>query len=234
MNFSPLLLTHICAGTLGLLSGTVAICYRKGSRGHAVAGIVFSISMLSLAATGVWLACLKSQMDNVLGGLLTIYMVGTAWMAARRNSGGTGVPDWIALFAALAIGTACITYGVEAAGRQAGPDNGEQAGILFFGSVILIAAVGDMRVLMRGGISGVQRIARHLWRMCFGLFIVSGSFFLGRQRIFPEFVRKSNVLVLLTVLPLLLLIFWLIRVRFRNAYVGRAKLDPTNVFSAPS
>ena len=76
-------------------------------------------------------------------------------------------------------------------------------------------------MLVRGGISGAQRIARHLWRMCFGLFVASGSFFLGRQRIFPEFVRKSNVLIFLTILPLILLIFWLIRVRFTNLYRGK-------------
>jgi hypothetical protein len=34
-------------------------------------------------------------------------------------------------------------------------------------------------MLARGGVLGAKRIARHLWRMCFGLFIAAGSFFLG-------------------------------------------------------
>jgi hypothetical protein len=34
-------------------------------------------------------------------------------------------------------------------------------------------------MLLRGGVVGTQRVARHLWRMCFGLFIAAGSFFLG-------------------------------------------------------
>jgi hypothetical protein len=46
-----------------------------------------------------------------------------------------------------------------------------------------------------------------LWRMCFALFIASGSFFMGRQQIFPAFIRKSNVLLVLTILPLVLLSF---------------------------
>ncbi len=217
MQFSPILALHICAGTVGLLSGTIAISVRKGSRNHVVAGIVFSVSMLILAATGAYIAYTKSQPGNILGGLLTLYMIATAWMAARRRDVRTGIFDLVALLVALTVGTACITYGFKAAHGQT--HDGVPAGMDFFlGFVILLAAGGDIRMLVRGGISGAQRIARHLWRMCFGLFVASGSFFLGRQRIFPEFVRKSNILIFLTILPLVLLIFWLIRVRFTNLY----------------
>ena len=41
MRFSPLLIFHICAGIVGLLSGAIALTFRKGSRGHRVAGNVF-------------------------------------------------------------------------------------------------------------------------------------------------------------------------------------------------
>ena len=88
--------------------------------------------------------------------------------------------------------------------------------ILFLGSVALIAAAGDIRMLVRGGISGTPRIARHLWRMCFGLFIASGSFFLGQQQVFPPAIRKQYILAPLAILPLVLLIYWLVRVRIRK------------------
>jgi hypothetical protein len=71
-------------------------------------------------------------------------------------------------------------------------------------------------MLMRGEVSGTQRIARHLWRMCFGLFIAASSVFLARQHLFPAFVRKSGVLYLLSFLPLILMIYWLVRIRFKN------------------
>lgn len=73
-------------------------------------------------------------------------------------------------------------------------------------------------MLVRGGISGTQRIARHLWRMCFALFIAAASIFMARQQIFPALLRKTGVLFLLSFLPLILMIFWLIRVRFANAF----------------
>ena len=222
MRFSPILAVHACAGILGLLSGTVAISVRKGSRRHGVAGIVFSCSMLCLAASGTYLGYMKSQTGNVLGGLLTFYMVATAWMTARRGDRQTGLFDWGALLAALAIGISCVTYGFKVAQGQGGSTAGVPAGMdFFFGFVFLLAAAGDARLLMRGGVSGAQRIARHLWRMCFALFVASGSFFMGRQQIFPAAIRKSNVLLLLTILPLILLIFWLIRVRFTSAYKRR-------------
>jgi hypothetical protein len=50
---------------------------------------------------------------------------------------------------------------------------------------VLLAAVGDVRMLARGGITGARRIGRHAWRMSFGLFIATGSFFLGQQQVFP-------------------------------------------------
>src|SRR5262250_3774173 len=73
-------------------------------------------------------------------------------------------------------------------------------------------------MLLRGGVLGTKRIARHLWRMCFGLFIATGSFFLGQgSKVFPAFIIESNVLFVPAILPLFLLIFWLIRVRSTNA-----------------
>jgi len=80
-------------------------------------------------------------------------------------------------------------------------------------------------MLVRGGVSGKQRVARHLSRMCVGLFIATGSFFLGQQQVFPAFVRKSNLLFLPGILPLILMILWLVRVRFyssKSAFEFRA------------
>ena len=231
MRFSPILLLHICAGTLGCLSGAVAVSFRKGSQRHRLAGNIFVISMLSLGASGVYLAVVKSQPGNVLGGTLTFYLVATAWMTARRRNGETDLFDWGALLAALAIATVAVTYGVEAANNQTGLRHGYPAGPYFFlGTVAVLAAAGDVRILVRGGISGTQRIARHLWRMCYAWFIASASIFLARAHVFPALLRKTGVLFLLSFLPLMLMIFWLVRVRFKNAYQRNPVLSTGNVY----
>lgn len=221
MRFSPILLAHICAGTLGVLSGAVAVCFRKGSRRHAFAGTVFVISMLSLGASGAYMAIMKWQPGNILGGLFTCYLVATAWVTAKRADAGIGIFDWGALLLVSALTAAELTLGLEAATSPTGMKYGYPPGPYFFiGSVALIAATGDIRMLVHKGISGTQRIARHLWRMCFGFFIAAASIFLARQHLFPAFMRTTGVLFLLSFFPLILMVFWLIRIRFSNAFKG--------------
>jgi hypothetical protein len=214
---SPLLFLHIVAGTIGVLSGFVAAFLRKGSRRHAIAGDVFVVAMLALSSSGVILAIIKSQPGNILGGALTFCLVATAWMSARRRDEGTSIFDWGGLLACLTIGAFEMTYGLEAALSPTGLKyDYPPAPYLIFGLVALIAATGDARMLVRGGISGARRIARHLWRMCFAFFIAAASVFLARQQLFPALLRRTGVLVLLSFLPLLLMIFWLIRVWLKN------------------
>jgi hypothetical protein len=216
---SPLLVLHIVSGTLGVLAGFVAVFLRKGSRRHALAGNIFVVSMLSLAASGTTLAIMKSQITNVLGGVLTFYLVSTAWRTARRRGMGTNSLDWVALLFALAVGVTQLTLGIQALQSPTGLRLGYPPGIYFFmDSVVLLAAIGDIRMIVRGGISGTPRISRHLWRMCFGLFIAASSIFIARPQLFPAILQKTGTLAFLSFLPLLLMIFWLIRVRFAKGY----------------
>jgi hypothetical protein len=218
----PLLAVHISAAMVGLLSGSAAMVFRKGSRRHGQAGSVFVASMLTMAACAVPLAILKHQPGNVIGGLFTFYLVATAWMTARHVDRTTTMFDWAALMIPLAGGMMLWIAGVVLIRRHVVVTDGAPVGMLFFmGTVMLLAAAGDIRMI-REGVVGGKRIVRHLWRMCFGLFVATGSFFLGQQRIFPKFVRQSNVLFVPAILPLVLLIYWVIRVRFKNAYDRQA------------
>ena len=231
MSYSPILLVHICGGTLGLLSGTAAMSFRKGSLRHVLAGKVFVVSMLTLAAAAVYLAILKHQTPNVVGGLLTFYLITTAWLTTRRRDGETSRFDWVALLIPLAIGIFNWVYGLKVLRGGANSVDGVPVGMmLFMGSICLLAAAGDVRMLVGGGVLGAKRIARHLWRMCFGLFIAAGSFFLGPSnrplRLLSDVglgkhlspaIFGTTLYLILTILPLILLIFWLVRVRWANA-----------------
>ena len=219
MSYSPLLPVHISAGIAGILSGTAAMALRKGSPPHALAGKVFVFSMLTMAASAVYLAILKHEINNVFGGILTFYLISTAWLTARRRDGETLILDWFALPIPLFTGIGGWINGFDALHGLTGSKYGVPAGMHFFmGSVMLLAAAGDLRMLVRRGLSGPQRLVRHLWRMCFGLFIATGAFFLGQPQVFPMAIRRTNLLFVPAVLPLVLLIFWVIRVRLGNAY----------------
>ena len=195
--------------------------FRKGSHGHRVAGTVFFTSMLSMSAAGAYLALMKHQMNNVFAGILAFYLVATAWMTAKRKDGRMGIFDWGALLVALAAGIVIVTYGFEAVRSPTRSVGGVPAGMFFFlGSVALLSAAGDVRMLVRGGVFGVHLITRHLWRMCFSLFIATGSFFLGQQQVFPAFFRRTSVLLVPAILPLILMVFWLWRLRIRRNFRG--------------
>jgi hypothetical protein len=215
MTVSPLLAFHIAGGAVGVVSGFAAVSVRKGSRWHAALGNVFFVSMLGMSAAGAYLALVKSQMNNVFGGVLTFYLVATARVTARRKDGGAGIASFIAMLVALVVCVAIVTIGIEAARSADGMKDGVPAGIYFFlATIAAISTVGDARVLVRGGIFGSQRIARHLWRMCFALFIASGSVFTARAHLFPKVMRTTGMLTMLTVAPLVIIIFWLIRLRW--------------------
>jgi hypothetical protein len=67
--------------------------------------------------------------------------------------------------------------------------------------------------------------------MCFALFIASGSLFLARPHLFPALLLKTHVIFLLGILPLVLMIFWLIRVRFTNTYTRKPMPRAGEVYS---
>ena len=232
MPFSLLLPIHIAGGIVGLLSGTAALCFRKGSSRHALAGKVFVVSMLTMAAAATYLAVLRHQSNNIGGGILTFYLIGTAWLTARRKDGETNRLDWIALLIPLVLGTLNWMNGIQVVRSGASSQDGVPVGMIFFlGSVMLLAAAGDFRMILRGGVSGAKRIVRHLWRMCFGLFIAAGSFFLGPSnrplrllstlgigQHLPAALFSTTLYLVLTVLPLILLIFWVLRVWITKMY----------------
>lgn len=232
MAYSPMLLVHICGGTAGLLSGTAAMSFRKGSPRHVLAGRIFVASMLVMAAGAAYLGITRHQLNNVGGGVFTFYLILTAWLTARHANGETSKLDWAALLIPLTLGILTWINGVSVVRSGASSQAGVPVGMIFFmGSVELLAAAGDVRMLIRGGVFGAKRVARHLWRMCFGLFIAAGSFFLGPSnrplrllssvglgQHLPRALFSTGLYLVLTILPLILLIFWLIRVRLSNAY----------------
>src|SRR5258708_25378362 len=73
-------------------------------------------------------------------------------------------------------------------------------------------------MLVGHGLSGTLRVVRRLGRLCFAFFIVSASIFLARPHLFPALLRKTSIIFLLGIMPLILMIFWLVRVRFAKLY----------------
>ena len=210
----PLLILHILAGTVGLLSGAFAIAVRKGSRLHRASGNIFTVAMLTLASSALCLAIMKSQHGNIIGSIITFYMIATAWLAGRRR--GIGRLDLAALLVGTGGAVAVITLGVWTLHH---PDKNAPAAMCFFLAASSCSPPPKTSTCsLAAELMADQRITLHLWRMCFRLFFAIGSFFLGQQQVFPAFLRGSIFLTVLAVLPFPLMIYWLFRVRFSKAY----------------
>ena len=106
----PLLILHILVGTVSLLAGTLAMVLRKGSRLHPTSGNVFTIAMVTLISSALCLARMKSEPGNIIGSIVTFYMITTAWLAGRRRN--IGLSDWVALLIGLGGAAAVITLGL--------------------------------------------------------------------------------------------------------------------------
>jgi hypothetical protein len=217
---SPLLIVHIATGSLGILCGAAAVAVRKGETRHRAFGTVFFVSMLIMSALGAYAAVGLPQnasastppKASVAVGILTFYLVATAWMTVRRKDQSTGPFEIGALLVSLGAATALLCFGVHAAiSPPARPK--DYAPYFVFASFAAFAAVLDLNVILRGGVIGAPRLARHLWRMCFALFFAAAFFFLGQQKVMPAFMRGSPILTALALAPLAMMVFWLYRVR---------------------
>ena len=210
------LLLHIVAGGLGILSGAVALSSRKGGGLHRRSGILFVGAMLPMALTGTVIAAVRSGEGSVIAGLLTAYLVTTALTTVRPPFPGSRALHAFLMIVALALGLVSFALGLHALSTPSRAIDGIPFVIFFkFGTVALLGGLSDVRVLRSGPLQGARRLARHLWRMCFALYIASASFFLGQADELPEALRITPLLALLAFGPLLAMAYWLWRVRAR-------------------
>jgi hypothetical protein len=219
-----LLFLHIAGGAVGLLSGAAAVILRKGGRAHRIAGLVFVVSMTIMASIGAAVSPFLPipQRANVVAGLLTLYLVVSAWLAVRHKQIVPGRLDTVGLIVALSTVAAGLLWAVQAGNSPTGTLDGSPPQAFYVFIIIgTFATIGDLRLVVTGRMSGSPRLARHLWRMCTALFIASGSFFLGQQRVMPEWMRGSPWLFVPTFAPLVLMIYWLIRIRIKKGIFAK-------------
>jgi hypothetical protein len=208
-----LLWGHIGGGTVGIASGFVAAFAKKGGRWHRWAGNTFFVSMLFMAGIGAAVSPFLNDMMSAIAGMLTLYLILTGWSAARRRTGGTGTLEYAGLAVVLAIGAAdVVLWQIAMRDPHAFKDIPPPA-FAVIGLIVAAAAIADMSVIWRGGVTGAARTARHLWRMLTALTIASGSAFLGQvkvQAVIPHALHGMWLFVPVLV-PLALMIYYLAR-----------------------
>ena len=216
-----LLPIHILAGGLAIVLGTIALVAKKGGVIHRRSGLLFVYAMLVMGFTASIIGFMKSPTDsNVRAGFIVAYFVVTALLAVRRESRWTRVIHIVALMIAVTLATFAVVGSVKIYNLPGRVYNGIPFfAPLFIGTILTLAAIGDVRVLRSGMLRGGRRLARHLWRMCFALFIAAGSFFSIRERvakILPEPFTTGPMRALPILLLLFAMLYWWWRVTARG------------------
>jgi hypothetical protein len=213
------LVTHFGAALLALAAGSIALAVAKGGRLHKQSGIVFTWAMIT---TGVLASVISAyEGKSVVGGLFVCYLVFTAMTTVKPLARAERGVDVALMIFAFATAVPFLIQGVVVWQKPHHMFAGVPAGMIFFlGTVCLLAAIGDIRMILEGGLRGMRRLARHLWRMCFGLFVATGSFFIGQMKFIPAPIRVVPLLFVLGIAPLVILLYWMWRVRLRRRVSG--------------
>jgi hypothetical protein len=175
--------------------------------------MLFVYAMVAMSLSGALIATLNGADVSVVAGLLTFYFVVTALWTVRRRTNPSRLIERAGMFFALLVSLLAfkLGFGLVGSGRP------ETAPIFVFGIVGLLAAAGDMRVIRAGTIHGASRITRHLWRMCFAMWVAAASFFWGPPGRVPELIRIPVLLAVAVLLPVAAMLYWLWRLRAGRA-----------------
>ena len=210
MTLIPL---HVLGGAIAILSGLAALFAWKGRPLHRKSGTVFVYAMLVMSLSGVIIAVGRAGAAiNIPAGLVTAYLVVTALLTVRPPSERSRQVERRAMIAAFVLSAGSVISAIITASQG---QVGFVFPVLMFALLALFGGLGDRRLLRAGGLRGSERLRRHLWRMCTGLFVAAASFFLGPVRRIPEPLRLAPF----RLIPLLVLVtmaYWLWRYRHKR------------------
>ena len=133
---------------------------------------------LALAFGYVALYASKGATLHRRSGMLFVYAMVTMSLS------GAVMDAWKTRSITVNVVAGLMTFYFVATGLRRGRP--EAAPSFIFGIVGLLAATGDIRVLRGRVMQGTRRIARHLWRLCFAMWVAAASFFWGRHAESPR------------------------------------------------
>ncbi|WP_199609938.1 DUF2306 domain-containing protein [Flocculibacter collagenilyticus] len=222
-----MLALHILGGVLVLLFATVALLAKKGGKFHRFGGNIFFVSMVLVSTSAIYLDIASGDTPAI--SVLALYLVVTSWVTIKRKEGTIGLFEKLAFVAITAVAIGLYSVGWHISSADGVTKNGVPAAMYFvFGTLALFAAALDLIMIVKGGVTGKHRIARHLWRMCIPVVMATMSV-LSQKSVIPVALQGKPILWLPILLLLSLMFFWLIKVLFTKWHQSRqpAKVEAT-------
>ncbi len=206
---------HTPAGTLALITAFIAMFAEKGSAYHRKAGSWFTASMILMLISGIAAAYLKGSIDDMMLGAIVLYTVFTAWLTVRDKQNKARLLEVIAL---LWI----VGFAISAFSISMGWQSGEVSSLayLIWGGLATLCALGDIRNLYYSGLSGAQRIIRHVWRIGFSLVWAALAFtdkivkILGANLTSMPEEQLLFIVAIPTLFILIAILYWVAKILF--------------------
>ncbi|CAH9049432.1 hypothetical protein PSECIP111951_01355 [Pseudoalteromonas holothuriae] len=211
---SIILYIHITFGVLAVVAGYIALFSEKGKRKHIKAGNWFVVTMVLMGISGVVVAYLKPMDISVIAGLFTLYLVISGVGVFKFANHRRCKVNITLMIACLCVGI----YSLVCAYWTLQSDTGLYQGFtaepfIMFGILAVICGLSDIRYMTARELSYIMRLTRHIWRMCFALFIAVGSFVGQGLQSFPEEIRSFALVEYADLIILLIMFYWLARSR---------------------
>ena len=163
-----LLVNHILAGTIALLSAAIAVLSEKGKKFHVLSGRTYFWCMVGIFLTAIPMSIINSSTFLFLIAIFSFYLAFAGMRFAKNRKGIATTIDWIAIslmiLSGLGMWALAITYFIS--------DNSQYITLLVFGFIALALGYGDYRSHKNKAAIGKERIAKHLTNMMAGTIAV--------------------------------------------------------------
>lgn len=185
---SVLLTLHIAGGFSALVGAFVATLSRSvnvAHRWHVYSGRVFFVGMALLFCTAVPLSMMSGNLFLLLIAVFSFYLALAGWAYAKNRSGTPRLLDWGRAVGMLVASVVMVAYGAYLVWGL-----GSNGGI----TMLVFAGIGgalsgqDLITIRRGGVTGKDRIARHLTMMLSGAIATITAFLVVNFSVEPGIV----------------------------------------------
>ncbi len=213
-----LLILHIGAGSIALLTAFVALVTAKGGVNHVRSGRVYAIAMTIIFLTAFPLALLTENIFLLFIAVFSFYMVFAGWRFARNRQGRPQTVDWAAVAVMALTGLAMWGYAGGMVLKLLPPVGAAHPVTLaLFGFIALGLSLADAlyhRTQRTQRTSYAKRISRHLTNMMGGTIATITAVLVVNV---PDNIEPQWIFwVLPTIVITPLIIWWNIRINRRR------------------
>ncbi|MEY4935428.1 MAG: hypothetical protein RIS64_1787 [Bacteroidota bacterium] len=204
MVFKLLLYTHIIAGSIGLLTGTLVMILKKGDAIHRRIGSIFYYAMVLNAVVSLILAKMHPNPFLFIVGIFSLYLIlsGDRILKLKQidENQQASMLDWGITYGMLLAGIAFISLG----GYQLLQNNLFGLVYLAFGSIGLGLVLQDFRFFKGQMTDKKYWLKTHLTKMMGGNIAAFTAFLVVNNNILPSVIAW----LLPTFIGTLLIIKW--------------------------